>query len=187
VGQRGVGALLIGPSGAGKSTLSLHAFKAGMQLLSEDSAFVAADGLCVTGVPNFLHVQPSALRFLRDGPLLRQIRASPTIRRRSGTRKYELNLREIAERGARAPLRLAATVFLSPRPAGYRPLLRRLGSKTLLSRLRHEQPYAAGLPTWQRFERRIVAVPAYELRRPEHPDIAVGELQKLLAGTSKLA
>ena len=40
VGVRGTGLLLIGASGAGKSTLALHALFSGMQLLSEDSAFV---------------------------------------------------------------------------------------------------------------------------------------------------
>jgi hypothetical protein len=185
VGQRGRGALLIGPSGAGKSTLSLHALNAGMQLLSEDSAFVAADSLSIAGVPSFLHVQPSALRFLPNGPLRRRVRGSPMIRRRSGTRKHEVDLRSIGNRIARAPLRLAATVFLSPEPAGRRPLLRELASRTLLTRLRREQPYAAGLSTWRGFEQRIVEVPAYELRRAKHPDIAVRELQQLLAAPGK--
>ena len=77
VGTHGSGLLLMGPSGAGKSTLSLHALAAGMQLLSEDSAFVAADSLLVTGTPNYLHVRTSGLRALPDGPLRRQVRRSP--------------------------------------------------------------------------------------------------------------
>jgi len=182
VGSGGRGVLLMGPSGSGKSTLSLHALAAGMQLLSEDSAFVAVDGLLVTGVPNYVHVQSSALEFLAPGPLLRQIRQSPVIRRRSGARKYEVDLRAI--RGgqiASAPLPLAATVFLT-RGKSRRPTdPRLLEPKALLARLRREQPYAAGLLNWPEFERRIVAVPAYELCRTEHPDIAVRQLQALLA------
>jgi hypothetical protein len=181
VGARGSGVLLMGSTGAGKSVLTLHALDSGMQVLSDDSAFVAVDSLLVTGVPNFLHVQSGALRFLPEGPLLRQVRLSPTIRRRSGAHKHEVDLRAMSGQIAARPLDLAATVFLSPHPAGHRPPLRRLGAKALLSRLRREQPYAAGLPNWRAFERRIVAVPAYELRRAGHPDRAVEELRALLA------
>jgi hypothetical protein len=181
VGANGFGLLLMGGSGAGKSTLSLHALAGGMQLLSDDSAFVAGDNLCVTGVPNYLHVTPSALGFLTDGPLAAQIRRSPTIRRRSGARKHEVDLRTLPGRIARAPLRLAATVFLSRRTTARQQAPRALGRKALLSRLRREQPYAAGLPNWASFERRIAQLPAYELRRAEHPDTAVGQLRELLA------
>lgn len=179
VGARGAGLLLMGPSGAGKSTLSLHAAAGGMQLLAEDSAFVIANGLRVTGVPNYLHLQPSATAFLAAGPLLRRIRHSPMIRRRSGVRKYEVDLRGLPARIARAPLRLAASVFLSQRAAG--PPLEPVGGNALRSRLRREQPYASGLPGWEDFERQIVALPAYELRREPHPDLAVRHLHALLA------
>jgi hypothetical protein len=81
-------------------------------------------------------------------------------------------------------LRLAATVFLSRAAAGRRPPLLRLGRKALVSRLRHEQPYAAGLPNWSGFERRIAMRPAYELRRTEHPDMAVRELRAVLSNES---
>jgi hypothetical protein len=183
VGAHGLGLLLMGPSGAGKSTLSLHAVIGGMQLLSEDSAFVAADSLRVTGVPNYLHVQPSALGFLTSRPLLRQIRRSPVIRRRSGARKYEVDLRKMPGQIARTPLRLAATVFLSHEMTGRQPPLKQLGGKTFLSRLRSEQPYASGLSTWEKFERHVVGIPAYEMRREEHPDMAVRQLRALLAAT----
>jgi energy-coupling factor transporter ATP-binding protein EcfA2 len=181
VGARGLGVLLMGSSGAGKSTLALHALAGGMQLLSEDSAFVALDELRVTGTPNYLHVNPSALGFLADGPLLAQVRGSPMIRRRSGARKYEVDLRKLRGTIAAAPLRLAATVFLSRRTAVRQNALERLGRGSLLSRLRREQPYAAGQPNWRDFERRVAALPAYELRRTEHPDDAVRQLQALLA------
>ena len=181
VGTHGSGLLLMGPSGAGKSTLSLHALAAGMQLLSEDSAFVAADSLLVTGTPNYLHVRTSGLRALPDGPLRRQVRRSPTIRRRSGVRKYEVDLRAVTGRIATRPLRIVATVFLSPKPAGRQPPMRRLRRDAFLARLRREQPYAAGLDNWRSFERRIVAVPAFELRRMRDPDAAVEELRAVLA------
>jgi hypothetical protein len=183
IGVRGAGLLLMGASGAGKSTLALHAFASGMQLLSEDSAFVAMDGLRVTGVPNYLHVRPDALGSLEDGELRAQIRRSPMIRRRSGARKHEVDLRRLPGKLATALLRVAATVFLSTRSAAGQDPLVPLERRALLARLRREQPYAAGLANWREFERRIATVPAYELRRTEHPDVAVQRLRSLLAAT----
>jgi hypothetical protein len=180
VGVNGSGLLLMGASGSGKSTLSLHALTGGMQLLSEDSAFVALESLRVTGVPNYLHLQPRALSFLEAGAMRQQVRRSPMIRRRSGVRKYEVDLRQIGKRIARVPLRLVATVFLSRRAAGRQPALKPLGRKVLLARLRREQPYASGMSNWRDFERRVVGIPSYELRRTEHPDIAVRALRALL-------
>jgi hypothetical protein len=179
-GARGSGLLLMGASGAGKSTLALHALASGMQVLSEDSAFVAVDSLRVTGVPNFLHVQPSALEFLTDGPLLTEVRRSPVIVRRSGARKYEVDLRKTPGEIAARPLGLAAIVFLSRRRGVKQKALEMLGGKALLSRLRSEQPYAAGLANWRSFERRIATLPAYELRRMEHPDSSIRQLRALL-------
>jgi hypothetical protein len=152
-----------------------------MQLLSEDSAFVCADTLQVTGTANFLHVSPSAIGLLPEGPLLAQIRRSPKITRRSGARKYEVDLRRLPGQLARAPLGLAATVFLSRRSAAPRNALEPIRHRALLTRLRREQPYAAGLAQWQTFEQRIATVPAYELRRTPHPDDGVAELRAMLA------
>jgi hypothetical protein len=134
----------------------------------------------VTGVPSYLHLSPDALRFLDSGSLRRAIERSPTIERRSGARKHEVDLRLLDGKKARTPLELAATVFLSRRAAGRQPALRPLGRAALLARLRRDQPYAAAQPGWRRFERRIVELPAYELRRPEHPDVAIRLLRSLL-------
>ncbi len=180
VGSDGRGVLLMGASGAGKSTLSLHGLAGGMQVLSEDSAFVAPESLRVTGVPSYLHLSPSTLRFLRAKQLRRAIERSPMIERRSGARKFEVDLRELPGNIARAPLRLAATVFLSRRAAARPTALRPLEPDAFLARLRREQPYARAQANWRAFERRIVATRAYELRRTEHPDTAVRLLQDLL-------
>lgn len=180
IGTNGSGVLVMGASGTGKSTLSLHALAGGMKLLSEDSTFVHLERLRVVGVPNYLHLQPDALSFLCPGVLRQQICESPMIQRRSGTRKFEVDLREMQEKIAHAPLQLAATVFLTRRPAGRRPALRPLKRETFLARLRREQPYAKGQPGWRDFERHIVSIPSYELRRTEHPDDSVSELRALL-------
>jgi hypothetical protein len=180
IGARGSGLLLIGASGAGKSTLALHALAARMQLLSEDSAFVAVDTLQVTGTPSYLHVTPDATRFLADGALLTSIRRSPQISRRSGARKYEVDLRRLPAKLAAAPLELAGVVFLSRRVAAPENALTTIRRKALLVRLRREQPYAANLPEWREFERSMARVPAYDLRRLPHPDDAIAALRALL-------
>jgi len=180
VGSAGKGVLLVGASGTGKSTLSLHALAGGMQLVSEDSAFVAPDSLRVTGVASYLHLGVESLRFLPAKDLRNEIERSPTIERRSGARKLEVDVRRLDARIAPAPLRLAATVFLSRRTTAGQSALRELGRRELLAGLRREQPYAASQPGWRAFERRIVDVPAYELPRCRHPDLAVEMLRSVL-------
>ena len=180
VGTGGKGVLLVGASGAGKSTLSLHALAGGMQFLSEDSAFVALGSLRVTGVPSYLHLGPQTLRFLPANSLRRKIERSPTIERRSGAGKLEVDVRQLDATFAPAPLQLAATVFLSRRKAGRQPAVRALRRATSLARLRREQPYAAAQQGWRAFERRIARMPTYELPRCEHPDLAVELLRSLL-------
>lgn len=183
IGTNGNGVLLIGASGSGKSTLCLHALAGGMQLLSEDSAFVAPKSLRVTGVSNYLHLTQGALAFLQPGPLRRAIERSPVIQRRSGARKLEVDLRELRARIPRKPLQLVATVFLSRRAARGAQALEALDRDACVARLRREQRYAARrFPGWAAFERRVAALPSYELRRTRHPDLAVRQLRDLLRG-----
>jgi hypothetical protein len=181
VGTNGNGVLLVGGSGTGKSTLCLHALDGGMQLLSEDSAFVARKGLRVTGVSNYLHLAHDAPGFLRPGALRRAIERSPVIHRRSGARKFELDLRTLRAEAAREPLRLVATVFLSRRAASGAQALRMIDRDACIARLRREQPYARHtFPGWSAFEGRLAFLPSYELRRTQHPAIAVRQLRELL-------
>ena len=180
IGSAESGLLLMGSSGTGKSTLSLHALAGGMRLLSEDSAFVALSGLKITGAASYLYLQQEALAFLPHGELRQRILNSPQIRRRSGAVKYQLNLREMRGKIPRSPLKLSATVLLSRRSAGRQPALKPLNPEIFLKQLHREQPYASGMANWKDFERRIAKRPAYELRRTEHPDLAVRELRTLL-------
>ena len=183
VGANGRGVLLIGGSGTGKSTLCLHALASGMQVLSEDSAFVAPTRLRVTGLPSYLHLARDALGFLPRGALRRAIERSPVIVRRSGVRKLEVDVRKLHAKIPRKPLRLVATVFLSRRAASRAQALRTIDRDTCISRLRREQAYAVRtFPGWAEFERRVATLPSYELRRTEHPDIAVPLLRELLRG-----
>jgi len=180
VGAKGNGLLLMGNSATGKSTLSLQALAAGMQYLSEDSAFVELEKLRVTGVPNYLHVQSDSLAFLPPGTLREQIECAPVIQRRSGAIKHQFDVRRQRRSIARSPLILAGTVFLTRRKAGNKPALKPLDKKSLRLRLRREQPYAAARENWREFERQILTLPAHELNRTEHPQIAVELLRKLL-------
>ena len=181
IGLNGAGLLLMGPSGAGKSTLALQALASGMELLSEDSAFVVPESLLVTGVSNFLHVKPESLAWLLKSPLRECAERAPIIKRRSGARKLEIDLRGMRNGIVCTPLRLAATVILLRRSTGNQPALRRLDRSRFLAHLRREQPYAAGLAEWQEFERRAVEKPAFELRQAQHPRFAIECLKELLS------
>ncbi|HVS75394.1 MAG TPA: hypothetical protein VHE11_00560 [Steroidobacteraceae bacterium] len=179
VGRAGRGLLLIGDSGAGKSTAVLHCALQGLEVVSEDSLFVAPESLLATGVANFLHTRRESLRFLSAADA-GFIRRAPTIRRRSGVRKLEVDLRHRRFHLAPRPLALAALVALSPCSAGREPVLVPIASREALARLRASQPYAASQPGWRRFAQRMRTVPAFELRRGRHPRDSVAALEELL-------
>ena len=182
VGLEGQGALLMGDSGAGKSTLTMLCLQHGLEFLSEDSVFVAPGSLRATGVANFVHLRADSLRWLP--PAVRAtLRRSPVIRRRSGVRKFELDLRSAGQRLAQSPLKLRFTIFLSARSARREPLLRALRPREALTRLASTQAYAARQPEWPRFSRSLAALPAFELRRGAHPEQAVDALCSLLRGS----
>jgi len=182
IGRGGRGILLIGPSGAGKSTVALHGLLRGFDFLSEDSVFVAPHTMRATGAANFLHVRADSLRWIGRGAKTAMIRRSPVIRRRSGVEKFEVDLREAGFRLAKSPLKIAAVAFLSPQPAGARPLLRSLSKSELRANLAATQAYAASQPQWQVFDRNVSGLEAFELRRGRHPLEAVEILGELLAG-----
>jgi hypothetical protein len=180
VGQGATGVLLMGPSGAGKSTVALHCLLHGLEFVAEDGVFVAPDTMLATGVANFLHVRSDSLRWLERSSDIARIRRSPVIRRRSGVKKYEFDLRRPGYRLAAHPPRVAAVVFLSAESAGWGPLLRPLKTRDLLKKLVENQPYAANQPGWGTFVRSASRLNAFELRRGRHPLEAVEALQTLL-------
>jgi hypothetical protein len=174
------GVLLMGESGAGKSTLSLHCLLRQLDFVSEDAVFVTAKGLQATGIANFIHVCPDTLRWLSK-PQAGPVRASPTIQRRSGVRKFEVDLRREEYRLAARPPQLCAAVFLSAR-AGGRTLLRPLSGAEVSARLSAAQPYAASRPHWRQFACGMRELGGYELRRGRHPQEGAERLHELLAG-----
>jgi len=179
VGLGGRGVLMMGPSGAGKSTVALLCLLQGLDFLSEDAVFVAPDSLLATGIANFLHVPANSLRWIaRDNAAA--IRRSPVIRRRSGVKKFELDLRRGGYRLAASPLQIGAVIFLSPKSAGTGPLLRPLSKSRLLAELAKAQAYAVNQPEWPIFKRRVGRLDAFELRRGLHPIEAVEALRALL-------
>jgi len=184
VGRDGRGVLLMGASGAGKTTIALHCLLRGLDFLSEDAVFVQPATLLATGAANFLHVRSDSLRRLARTRAA-AIRRSPVIRRRSGVRKFEVDLRRGGFKLARSPLELASIVFLSPRSSGGRPLLTRLARADVRARLEHAQAYAAGQPEWPAFARGAAALAAFELRRGRDPDESVDALEQLLTRAAR--
>jgi hypothetical protein len=180
VGVDGRGVLMMGPSGAGKSTVALLCLLQGFDFLSEDAVFVTPRSLHATGIANFLHVRANSLRWLKRDRNAAAIRRSPVIRRRSGIKKFELDLRHGGYKLAPAPLRIGAVVFLSSKSAGSGPLLRPLSKSQLLAKLAQTQAYAANQPEWPIFEKRVCRLDAFELRRGLHPIEAVEVLRALL-------
>lgn len=180
VGRAGRGILLVGPSGAGKSTLVLQCLLDGFDFLAEDSVLVQPHGLRATGVANFLHLRPDALRFLDGAPRAALLRSAAVIRRRSGVKKLEIDLRCLQYRLASAPLSISALVFLSSRPADAGALVAPVRRSTALRRLAALQRYASQQPGWRVFRGQLARLPAYELRRAPHPREAVQALRGLL-------
>jgi hypothetical protein len=179
IGSAGRGVLVVGASGAGKSTAALHWLLHGHEFVAEDSLFVEPGSLLATGVGNFLHVRRESLRFV--APAARAwLRRSPRIRRRSGVEKLEIDMRRPEFHLAPRALKIAAVVFLSARHAPSSRLLQRITRTELVARLRASQPYAASQPEWRRFTQSILPVPAFELRRGQHPDQGVETLERLL-------
>ncbi len=179
VGRAGRGLLLMGASGAGKSTLALHCALQGFEFAAEDAAFVDAPRLLVTGVPNFVHVRTDSIRLIERAATAARIRRAPRIRRRSGVAKYEIDLRQLGSRLVRAPLALSALVFLSrKRSAG--AYLTPLRADEALRRFAAAQPYATLLPGWRAFQAQLDSLPAFELRRGQHPTESVVALRHLL-------
>jgi energy-coupling factor transporter ATP-binding protein EcfA2 len=185
VGRAGRGVLLLGATGAGKSTVTLQCLLEGLGLLAEDSVFVVPDTLLATGVGNFLHVRADSLRWIAQRSRATSIRKSPVIVRRSGVRKYEIDLRGDEYRLAERPLKLGAIVFLSSQRAMEGHLLKRLSQAEALSRLVQEQAYAASQPPWALFTRSVARLPFFELRRGQHPSEAVAVLRELIESPSR--
>jgi hypothetical protein len=179
-GVNGRGVLLLGDSGAGKSTLALQAFLHGRELLSEDAVFVQPGGMLATGIANYLRVRTDASPLDENEDVRRWIERSPVIRRNSGVRKFEIDLRRGPGRLASAPLRLCAAAFVSEKPASdaERPL-QPMSAADFSAILRAEQTYAASQPGWESFLQRVEQLKTFRLQRG-NPSAAVAELGRLL-------
>lgn len=181
VARNGRGLLLLGASGAGKSTLCLHSLLEGFELVSEDSVFVQPATRRAVGLANFVHLRPPALRFLGAPAMASAMRESPVIRRRSGVRKFEFDVRVSPLRAAsRAPF-IEAVVFVTARRGRKRAELVPLDARAFATRLARDQRYAAGQPGWRVFAAGLRGR-GFELRRGAHPGESVQLLRTLLDG-----
>jgi hypothetical protein len=168
--------LLLGESGAGKSTLCFHAALDGLAMLAEDSLFVESRTLMACALPAFVHLRGDTLRFL-DAAARRAVRSSPVIRRRSGERKYEIDLRRLPRARLCGPQRLVAAVRLERAPGEPRAI----HARPFLAQLRREQPYAAARAGWREFLDGVARLPCFALGRSAHPRESVDALRNLLA------
>lgn len=176
----GRAALLLGHSRAGKSTLSLQAAAAGLQLVSEDSLFVAPRRLRAAGLPNYLYVRSGTPARLLPAGMARELARARTIRRRSGVRKRELDLRRTRLAVAADAPRIAALILLTPRRARGGKMLIPQSADRAVARLRAMQAYAAALPGWADFARKVARLPCFEMRRGAHPAEAAAVVEALL-------
>ena len=181
LGREGRGVLLLGESGAGKSTLALHGLLHGLDFLAEDAVFVQPERLLATGVPNFLHVRPDALRLLAQSPVRQWLERSPRITRRSGVEKIEADLRQGVGRLAGGPLELVGAVQVSPEHAAAgEELSGPLAADETAAWLAVNQPYASNQPGWHAFVQALVQRGVYVLRRGRDPQASVDALRRLL-------
>lgn len=179
-GRRAV--LLMGASGAGKTTLSLHAQFNGLQFLCEDSAFVCPRTGCVSGLGSYVHVRADGAAFLSRAQVAALRQHGSLIRRRSGVRKLEVDMRALGAPLVPSAPRLAALVYLAGGKRRTAARLRPLGFAEGLARLQRLQPYAAAQPEWSEFARLARRLPHWELQLGAHPGDAIGKLRSLLAG-----
>ncbi|MCC4595632.1 serine kinase [Xanthomonas campestris pv. phormiicola] len=180
VGEDGRGVLLLGASGSGKSTLALHSLLRGLDFLAEDAIFVEPQRMLATGIGNFLHLRADLLRLV-DERTRAWIVAAPTIRRRSGVAKYEVDIRDGRGCLAPTPLQLVGAVFVSATVAADpQQLLQPIAEREVLERLCADQPYAAAQPGWSLFARQLQRLGVHELQRGAHPDASVDAVRQLL-------
>jgi hypothetical protein len=182
VGLNGRGILLMGPTGAGKTTVALHCLLDGFDFLSEDSVFVAPNSMKATGAANFIHVRAESLRWLERSPRSLLTRRAPTIRRRSGVKKLEIDLRSKHVHLAQKPLKIVAIAFLTSQRASGGPILRSLTKASATTKMVDMQGYGASLPQWRAFRDNFSQLALLEARRGGHPNDTVQALRSLLKG-----
>lgn len=185
VGTRDRAVLLLGGSGAGKSTACLHALGAGLSLVSEDSVFVRPDTLDAAGLNAYLHLRGRNPELARPW-LESAIRSAPWIRRRSGVRKVEIDVRRAGAPRAGLQVKIAATVLLEPAAANGGAALRQLGWRKLRAALAATQPYASRQAGWREFCEQVAKLPAYEMRRT-HPARTAEILKALVSRREAMA
>jgi len=175
------GFLLIGNSGAGKSTLAFFAMLAGLELHSEDAIFIEPRRMLATALPNFLHVQRSVLRYARGTAEALAAARAPTIVRRSGVEKLEIDLRRNPWRLSRMAVKIVGILSLSKARANGQPLLASLSKRHSARVLDRTQLVGRDHVGWPEFRRHALALPAYELARGAHPRQSADAVAALLA------
>ncbi len=181
IALNGKGLLLLGDRGAGKSVASLACLADGFEFVAEDGLVVCPATLLASGLSSFLHLRADSLHFFSRLKKAHTMLESPTIVRRSGVAKVEIDVRKIGVKLARSSVEIRAIAFLSGRKTRSAALATPLTRTMLRDRLARSQPYASSLPQWHKFVRRISGVPAYAVARGDHPQDIVAAIREILA------
>jgi len=181
IALNGHGVLLLGDRGAGKSVTSLACLADGFEFIAEDGLVVCPATLLTSGLSSFLHLRADSLHFFHGLKKAHRMLKSPTIVRRSGVPKVEIDVRKIGIKLARSSVEIRAIVFLSGRNSRNAGLATPLARTVTRDRLAQSQPYASSLPQWRTFARRISGVPAYAVARGDHPRDIVAAIREILA------
>src|SRR6185312_12974985 len=129
----------------------------------------------------YLHLKGDALDFVENDAIRGWVAHAPVIRRRSGIRKFEVDLRQEYGRPAANPLSLVGAVFVSAQSADLPGALSTpLDAREAGLLLEGDQPHASSQPGWRRFKREILDRGIHQLRRGCHPRDSVDALCRLL-------
>ncbi len=181
IALNGQGVLLLGDRGAGKSVTSLACLADGLEFVAEDGLVVCPTTLLTSGLSSFLHLRADSLHLFHGLTKAHRMLKSPTIVRRSGVPKVEIDVRKIGVKLARSSVEIRAIVFLSGRKSRSAGLATPLARTVARDWLAQSQPYASSLPQWRTFARRISGVPAYAVARGDQPQDIVAAIREILA------
>lgn len=183
IARNGRGLLVMGDSGAGKSTLVAHALCTGWDVIAEDSTFLLPGHIRARGVPAFIHLMQESMDMFAGAGFDRCVH--DVVVRRSGRKKYEIDVRRFRGRPLPVETRVCGIVFLQA-SAGERaasPKRRALPARSVPAQLRQYQPFAAEYSAWPAATQTLAGLPAIMLT-PGRDLAATGEALAQFLSTS---
>jgi hypothetical protein len=168
------GLLLTGRSGSGKSTLTYAAFRAGMQVLSEDTVYVQTrPEVRVWGLPGFLHLLPESVRFF---PELAGLAAEQRV---NGKTKLAVSLHRPGEPAPSSVARVGICVVRTGPRLAVESLAPAEAAQVVASHTQGGFGYWPG--ALEAAVERIGATGGWSLTVPPDPAEAIASLREMLA------